>query len=311
MTTPASAAEEVRDPRTSPQRLLVLTEHRPDLHQAILEHPNCPQAAKDWILVRGRQQGGGTPVQVNGGAVPVAGTRDPHEAATDPGFAPVAGGGDDWGLVGSGAAAGAAGGTAAGGAPPSQQGRERRRTGLACGGCAILALILVVAGVLIGNALRTGGDSTADSGSTTSAEETTPEEESSTAEETTEEETTSEDPVSPAPDDAVEVGSFASPTGNIRCSLEEDSASCTVVDWDYGDGEENCADADTFAITVAGEDPSVDCGGSYGSTGTTLEYGTTSAVGDMACTSESDGMTCWNVMTGHGFMVNRSSYDTF
>jgi hypothetical protein len=33
--------------------------------------------------------------------------------------------------------------------------------------------------------------------------------------------------------------------------------------------------------------------------------------GDMACTSRSDGMTCWNIMTGHGFTVNRASYDTF
>nr|WP_281067180.1 hypothetical protein [Brachybacterium fresconis] len=185
-------------------------------------------------------------------------------------------------------------------------GRSRRRAWFACGGCLILVLILLVVAALVGRAWFGGDDETYQRDSTTAAETT---EEETTPEKTP---TTEPDPVSPAPDDATELTKLQSPSGNISCTLEEDSASCSLVDRDYsGAGLEDC-DSGPFSITVAGKESELDCGQSYlHENATTLEYDLSAKHGDMACTSRFDGMTCWNVMTGHGFMVNRATYETF
>ena len=219
------------------------------------------------------------------------------------------------------AAAGAAGwGTAAGSespvwggagqAPPPEDGdrRGRRRTWFACGGCLLLALILLVVGVLVGKALLTD-----DSGSYSREESPSASTSASPSEKpTTEAETTpSEDPVSPAPDDAIELSAIRSPTGNITCSLDGDTVGCSVQEHKYGQDLEGCADG-PFSISVAGEDATPDCSQTWGGSGTqTLEYGSSAKNGDVACTSRSDGMTCWNQNTGKGFTVSRSGYDTF
>ena len=187
---------------------------------------------------------------------------------------------------------------------------SRKKAWIACGGCLVLALVLLAVIGLGARALLSPPDEeqyTRDS-STTSAE-SAPQE---TTEEPTEEETTEEDPVSPAPDGALEMDELRSPTGNISCRLEEDSASCSVEDRDFSDaGLEDCEDG-PFSLTVADEDAGRACGESFLSdSADTLEYDSSAVRGDMACTSRFDGMTCWNTMTGHGFTVNRVSYDTF
>lgn len=188
--------------------------------------------------------------------------------------------------------------------------RSRRRGWFLCGGCAVLALLLLLLSVLMGRAWLSSGEDEAyqrDS-STSSAAEESPSEEPS--EETTEE--SSEPPVSPPPEDAVEMDELHSPTGNISCLLEEDSVSCSVLERDYSDeGLEDCEDG-PFTITVAGAEAATDCGSSaLSDSAATLEYDRSAVRGDMACTSRFDGMTCWNTKTGKGFMVNRSTYETF
>ena len=187
---------------------------------------------------------------------------------------------------------------------------SRRKAWIACGGCLVLALLLLL---VIGLGARALLSSPEDEGytrdSSTTSEESASED---AAEEPTEEETTEEDPVSPAPEGAQEMNALRSPTGNISCTLEEDSVSCSLEDSDYsGAGLEDCGD-DPFTISVAGEEAGRACGDSVLSdSAETLEYESSAVRGDMACTSRSDGMTCWNTMTGHGFMVNRASYETF
>jgi hypothetical protein len=211
------------------------------------------------------------------------------------------------------AAAASAAPSAPAGPPPSDEDDDdgsRKKAWIACGGCLVLALVLLAVIGFGARALLSPPDEeqyTRDS-STTSAE-SAPQE---TTEEPTEEETTEEDPVSPAPDGAQEMNELRSPTGNISCRLEEDSASCSVEDRDYSDaGLEDCEDG-PFSLTVADEDAGRACGESFLSdSADTLEYDDSAVRGDMACTSRFDGMTCWNTMTGHGFTVNRVTYDTF
>lgn len=201
-------------------------------------------------------------------------------------------------------------GAAAGGVDPDQDdgARSRRRTWYACGGCLLLALLLVVVVALVGRAwLADDEEEYQRDSSTTSAEESPSEQ---PAEEPTEEET--EEPVSPAPEDAREMSELRSPTGNITCLLEEDTASCSVLEHDFsGSGVEGC-DAGPFSIRVGDGEAERACGSSFLSdSADTLEYDDSASYGDMACTSRFDGMTCWNTLTGKGFMVNRATYETF
>ncbi|MFE7604561.1 hypothetical protein ACFU1Q_05240 [Brachybacterium paraconglomeratum] len=198
------------------------------------------------------------------------------------------------------------------GRPPQEEDDSddgsRKRALIACGGCLVLALILLLVIGLGARALFAPDEEQYQRDSSTTSAEAAPEE--TTAEETTEE--TTEDPVSPAPDGAEEMTELRSPTGNISCHLEEDSVSCSLVERDFSAaGLEDCADG-PFSITVAGEDAERACGSSFLSdSAPTLEYDRSAQRGDVVCTSRFDGMTCWNVMTGKGFTVNKVSYETF
>lgn len=185
---------------------------------------------------------------------------------------------------------------------------SRKRALIACGGCLVLALILLLVIGLGARALFAPDEEQYQRDSSTTSAEAAPEE--TTEEETTEE--TTEDPVSPAPEGAEEMTELRSPTGNISCHLEEDSVSCSLVERDFSEaGLEDC-EKGPFSITVAGEDAERACGSSFLSdSAPTLEYDRSAQRGDVACTSRFDGMTCWNVMTGKGFTVNKVSYETF
>ncbi len=88
---------------------------------------------------------------------------------------------------------------------------------------------------------------------------------------------------------------------------------CSISERDFSAGDqEDCSDG-PFSIAVSSGEAAPACGTAYGSdSAETLEYGSSTTIGDVACTSRSDGMTCWNIMTGKGgFSVNRDEYTTF
>ncbi|MGO3291267.1 MAG: hypothetical protein ACTIMB_01090, partial [Brachybacterium alimentarium] len=187
-------------------------------------------------------------------------------------------------------------------------GSNGRRALFACGGCLLLALVLVIVGAFVVRALVSDDGEDYQRTSATSAPEAPSE--SPTEEPTTEE--PSEEPVSPAPDDAEDITALHSPTGNIVCLLEDDSVACSVLERDYADASLEDCDNGPFSIQVGAEDAATACGKSFLSdSAQTLEYDKSSAHGDVACTSRFDGMTCWNVMTGHGFTVNKVTYSRF
>ncbi|MGY5764108.1 variant leucine-rich repeat-containing protein [Brachybacterium sp. DNPG3] len=210
-----------------------------------------------------------------------------------------------------------AGGAPAGGAPgaapaDSGEGKDRRRTWIACAGCLLLVLILVIVGVF-GVRAWLGGD---DDGYSRSSESTTAQSsEEAPSEDASEEATTEpseEEDVSPAPDGSLDLTSVQSPTGNIRCSLAEGSVGCSVSERDFSAGDQEDCSETAFSIAISSGEAALACGTVYGSeSATTLEYGSSTTIGEVACTSRSDGMTCWNIKTGKGFMVNRDEYRTF
>lgn len=329
VTMPRSAEQEARDLSTSPQRLLELTQQHPQLHRLIVLNPSCPAVARDWILATDpeakrlfdAQQQADEPdpdgVSVWGdifdqpSAPPPVGRPQTVQVATDRGVVPLGAAGTGTPGEGSGPSPTAElpPATAPGAPPPptaQQGGRDRRGLWLIGGGCLVLALILVAAAVL-GLSLWGGDDDSYQRSSPDPAaeqtQETDPEEASAEPE---------EDPVSPAPEDALELEEVRSPTGNITCSLEEDSVGCSVEDRDFSEaGLEDC-EQDRFSLQVTDGEAASACGQSFGSdSATALEYDTSAVSGDVACTSEFDGMTCWNTRTGQGFFVNRVTYETF
>lgn len=115
----------------------------------------------------------------------------------------------------------------------------------------------------------------------------------------------------PAPANAVASDWFISPSGNIACRLGDDSATCTIYENDYqAVGLANCGAAPTtISITETGaglacSTPSVAPDGSQG----VLQYNTSAARGNVACTSTDMGMMCWNQVTGDSFALARSGW---
>ncbi|MFC7403563.1 hypothetical protein [Georgenia alba] len=115
------------------------------------------------------------------------------------------------------------------------------------------------------------------------------------------------DMAEPAPDGASEVSAFQSPSGNIQCELGDDGVRCTIIEHDF-DAPEGCDDGTTLQVQIDGNFGS-DCGNPVGEQSDVLEYGDSAVSGWFACTSEMDGMTCWNTLDGTGFSVARAGYE--
>lgn len=188
---------------------------------------------------------------------------------------------------------------------------DRRRAWFACGGCLLLVLVLLIGIGLAGSALLGGGEDAGSADTVSEEGDEDPDSQDDAGAEPSPSEEPEPEPVSPAPDGAAEVSAVQSPTGNIRCELDGETAGCTVLETRYGDEVEDCGEQ-PFSIQVGAEDAAADCGSAYGSEAApTLEYDSSAVNGDLACTSRFDGMTCWNIMTGKGFMVSRSVVETF
>jgi hypothetical protein len=187
-----------------------------------------------------------------------------------------------------------------------------RATWWACGGCLLLALIVALVAIFGLRSFFSGGDDeSAQQTSTSSSAAKEPSEKPSASDDEKDKKTTEAKDKSPAPDDAKDLSRVVSPTGNITCSLDDDSVGCSLKDRSFGGDSEDCSSG-PFSISVADKKADLECGTTFGGDSpTTLAYEQSAATGDSACRSESEGMTCWNVKTGHGFTVSKSSYETF
>ena len=122
------------------------------------------------------------------------------------------------------------------------------------------------------------------------------------------------------------INTFRSPTGNILCYIAyEDGPASTECDIREADFPEKAEPADCDLdwqgryVTVADGSPEIGrCAGDPSAAwvynqdgGEVLQYGETTLVVNMACQSQRDGMTCWNIETKRGFKLNRSALQVF
>ena len=117
----------------------------------------------------------------------------------------------------------------------------------------------------------------------------------------------------PAPDDAVELGAFTSPSGNITCVLGKTSVSCTINEYNFTGTDASCQNGGSMPFTASvGEEGQAtsSCAEVFRSTGATLNYGASAKNETFACTSSDSGIACWNQYTGQGFTLSRDTSET-
>ncbi|WP_324652909.1 DUF6636 domain-containing protein [Georgenia sp. H159] len=119
----------------------------------------------------------------------------------------------------------------------------------------------------------------------------------------------------PGEDDAdAEPTYFASPSGNIVCTITADSADCGISNFQYAAEDAASCESDGagghLRVEPAGAsmpcDPLVVVGDVP-----VLEYGQTAEAHGYSCLSERSGVTCRHDESGHGFSVARASYRLF
>ncbi|MDO5025294.1 MAG: hypothetical protein Q4E03_02095 [Trueperella sp.] len=112
----------------------------------------------------------------------------------------------------------------------------------------------------------------------------------------------------PIPDNAVHATSFATPSLNIRCQID-DAAMCTIYTYNFP-SPAGCTDQPaTFRIGDTGK-AEVDCANAIAADAD-QPYGTTVAANGFACTIEESGVTCWSELSGKGFQIRREGQRTF
>jgi hypothetical protein len=172
----------------------------------------------------------------------------------------------------------------------------------------IAAVALIASALLAG----CGGDDTTviEETTTTVVDSSTTTDSSSTASTTTES-TTADD--SGGTEAAQSLEAFQSPSGNIACVMTPKVARCDISqrDWnppprpascplDFGQGIELRATG-TAEFVCAGDT-------TLNPQAPTLDYGSSSQIGAIACTSAESGMSCSN-SSGGSFTLSREGYD--
>ncbi|WP_143236810.1 hypothetical protein [Actinomyces urinae] len=130
--------------------------------------------------------------------------------------------------------------------------------------------------------------------------------------ETSEEATTAAEIKFKAPNEAKNLELISAPSGNILCKLTDGSVACTVLETEEGMQGQGGACGGGFVTVVANaEGVKRDCSLRVNAEGTTkMDYGQFGKSGDVACGSQFNGISCWNVKTGQGFAVSRQGWTT-
>lgn len=111
-----------------------------------------------------------------------------------------------------------------------------------------------------------------------------------------------------APEGAIDIPDFYTPSGNIQCAFDDHRLSCTISQYDYT--SESCQGAPaTYSITYDGTS-SQSCGTPVTSD-SGIAYNTTVAHNGVACTTTQEGVECWHETSGKGFKLSRSAISTF
>ncbi|KTF03524.1 MULTISPECIES: hypothetical protein [Trueperella] len=112
-------------------------------------------------------------------------------------------------------------------------------------------------------------------------------------------------PERPAPEGAIEAASFTTPAKNIHCRINSDNVECSIYTYDYPSPKQCEGLTATYVVGAEGA-VDADCQHSV-SVADVYDYGTAVALNGFACTLEQDGVTCWSVMSGHGYELKRAN----
>lgn len=111
--------------------------------------------------------------------------------------------------------------------------------------------------------------------------------------------------------------SFASPTGNIACTMSADGVTCTIANKQFEvPAAEGCTGTTGHTIVLNESDglttPCVEgpAPAAAGADVPVLDYGQSQTVGAYTCTSASNGMSCVVDETGEGFRVATAALTT-
>ena len=106
---------------------------------------------------------------------------------------------------------------------------------------------------------------------------------------------------------------FKSPSGGITCDIHNDAADCIVVENSWNDipPDEGCDATWGLSVAVSDGEGIFTCRGDATAQGPVLPYGYEIEFGPFLCHSKETGVTCDNQETGHGFKVNRASFDLY
>lgn len=110
---------------------------------------------------------------------------------------------------------------------------------------------------------------------------------------------------------------IVTPSGNITCALSDHDAGCGLSsymkDAPYGSDAQGPRwwvrlDSTPPRLTSTSENP---LSQSTGVKPQVVEYGQIVHYGQFVCASEKHGLTCWNVLTGHGAFMSREATRVF
>jgi hypothetical protein len=111
--------------------------------------------------------------------------------------------------------------------------------------------------------------------------------------------------------------SFASPTGNIACTMSADGVTCTIANKQFDvPAAEGCTGTTGHTIVLNESDglttPCVEgpAPAAAGADVPVLDYGRSQTVGPYTCTSASNGMSCVVDESGEGFRVATAALTT-
>ena len=109
----------------------------------------------------------------------------------------------------------------------------------------------------------------------------------------------------PAPQEAQELSGFDAPSGNISCTLNDNTLTCVINEHAKVD---SCDSSKPLTVTIdADGNMSKSCGSPFTTKGVSLSYGSSAKHSTFACKSTDQGMHCWSQVTGKGFILSRDS----
>ena len=112
-----------------------------------------------------------------------------------------------------------------------------------------------------------------------------------------------------------ELTSFSSPSGNIGCYIEPTNVRCDIAErsWSPPPRSASCSEMTGWGQGIqldAGKPADFVCAGDTALTsGSPLAYGDKIVSGSIECTSNVDGMSCWDFVYGGSFDISRDGYN--